>query len=122
MSYNIAVVGATGAVGREMLQTLFERKFPIKNIFALASKSSVGKEVSFGDDKILKVSSVDDFNFEKADIALFSAGSDIAKKFGPKAGVKGCIVIDNSSCFRMDDKVPLIVQYFLQMFPNILFH
>ena len=109
MSYNVAVVGATGAVGREMLQTLFERKFPVKNIFALASRSSVGKEVSFGDDKILKVSSVDDFNFEKADIALFSAGSDIAKKFGPKAGVKGCIVIDNSSCFRMDDKVPLIV-------------
>ena len=109
MSYNIAVVGATGAVGREMLQTLFERKFPVKNIFALASRSSVGKEVSFGDDKILKVSSVDDFNFEKADIALFSAGSDIAKKFGLKAGVKDCIVIDNSSCFRMDDKVPLIV-------------
>ena len=109
MSYNIAVVGATGAVGREMLQTLFERKFPVKNIFALASRSSVGKEVSFGDEKILKVSSVDDFNFEKADIALFSAGSDIAKKFGLKAGVKGCIVIDNSSCFRMDDKVPLIV-------------
>ena len=109
MAYNVAVVGATGAVGREMLQTLFERKFPVKNIFALASRSSVGKEVSFGDDKILKVSSVDDFNFEKADIALFSAGSDIAKKFGPKAGVKGCIVIDNSSCFRMDDKVPLIV-------------
>jgi len=109
MFYNIAVVGATGAVGREMLQTLFERKFPIKNIYALASRSSVGKEVSFGDNKILKVSSVDDFNFEKADIALFSAGSDIAKKFGPKAGEKGCIVIDNSSCFRMDDKVPLIV-------------
>ena len=109
MSYNIAVVGATGAVGREMLQTLFERKFPVKNIFALASRSSVGKEVSFGDNKILKVSSVDDFNFEKADIALFSAGSDIAKKFGPKAGAKGCIIIDNSSCFRMDDKVPLIV-------------
>ena len=109
MSYNVAVVGATGAVGREMLQTLFERKFPVKNIYALASRSSVGKEVSFGDDKILKVSSVDDFNFEKADIALFSAGSDIAKKFGPKAGAKGCIIIDNSSCFRMDDKVPLIV-------------
>ena len=78
MSYNVAVVGATGAVGREMLQTLFERKFPVKNIFALASRSSVGKEVSFGDDKILKVSSVDDFDFEKADIALFSAGSDLS--------------------------------------------
>ena len=109
MSYNVAVVGATGAVGREMLQTLFERKFPVKNIYALASRSSVGKEVSFGDDKILKVSAVDDFDFKKADIGLFSAGSDIAKKFGSKAGVKGCIVIDNSSCFRMDDKVPLIV-------------
>ena len=109
MSYNVAVVGATGAVGREMLQTLSDRKFPVKNIFALASRSSVGKEVSYGDDKILKVSSVDDFNFEKADIALFSAGSDIAKKFATKAAVKGCIVIDNSSWFRMDDKVPLIV-------------
>ena len=109
MAYNVAVVGATGAVGREMLQTLFERKFPIKNIYALASKSSIGKEVSYGDDKILKIKSVDDFNFEDVDIALFSAGSDIAKKFGPIAGKKGCIVIDNSSCFRMDDQVPLIV-------------
>ena len=109
MAYNVAVVGATGAVGREMLQTLFERKFPVKNIYALASKSSIGKEVSYGDDKVLKVKSVDDFNFENVDIALFSAGSNIAKKFGPVAGNKGCIVIDNSSCFRMDDEVPLIV-------------
>ena len=109
MAYNVAVVGATGAVGREMLQTLFERKFPIKDIYALASKSSIGKEVSYGDDKILKVKSVDDFNFENVDIALFSAGSNIAKKFGPVAGNKGCVVIDNSSCFRMDDQVPLIV-------------
>ena len=109
MAYNVAVVGATGAVGREMLQTLFERKFPIKNIYALASKSSIGKEVSYGDDKILKIKSVDDFNFEDVDIALFSAGSNIAKKFGLIAGKKGCIVIDNSSCFRMDDQVPLIV-------------
>ena len=109
MAYNVAVVGATGAVGREMLQTLFERKFPVKNIYALASKSSIGKEVSYGDDKVLKVKSVDDFNFDNVDIALFSAGSNIAKKFGPVAGNKGCIVIDNSSCFRMDDEVPLIV-------------
>ena len=101
MTYNIAVVGATGAVGREMLQTLFERKFPVKNVYALASKSSIGKEISFGDEKILKVESVDDFNFENVDIALFSAGSKIDKKFGPIAGNKGCIVIDNSSCFRM---------------------
>ena len=109
MTYNVAIVGATGAVGREMLQTLSERNFPVNNVYALASKSSMGKEVSFGDDKILKVKPVDDFNFENADIALFSAGSEIAKKFGPIAGKKGCIVIDNSSHFRMDDEVPLIV-------------
>jgi aspartate-semialdehyde dehydrogenase len=109
MTYNIAVVGATGAVGREMLQTLSERNFPLNNIYALASKSSIGREVSFGDEKILKVLSLEDFDFEKVDIALFSAGSDIAKKYGPVAGKTGCIVIDNSSCFRMDDDVPLIV-------------
>ncbi|MDC1356305.1 aspartate-semialdehyde dehydrogenase [Pseudomonadota bacterium] len=109
MTYNIAVVGATGAVGREMLQTLSERNFPLNNIYALASKSSIGREVSFGDDKILKVLSLEDFDFEKVDIALFSAGSDIAKKYGPIVGKTGCIVIDNSSCFRMDDEVPLIV-------------
>jgi len=109
MTYNIAVVGATGAVGREMLQTLSERNFPINNIYALASKASIGREVSFGDDKILKVLPLDEFDFEKVDIALFSVGSDIAKKFGPIAGKKGCIVIDNSSCFRMDENVPLIV-------------
>jgi aspartate-semialdehyde dehydrogenase len=109
MTYNIAVVGATGAVGREMLQTLSERNFPLNNIYALASKSSIGREVSFGDDKILKVLSLEDFDFEKVDIALFSAGSDIAKKYGPVVGKTGCIVIDNSSCFRMDDEVPLIV-------------
>ena len=109
MTYNIAVVGATGAVGREMLQTLSERNFPLNNIYALASKSSIGREVSFGDEKILKVLSLEDFDFEKVDIALFSAGSDIAKKYGPIVGKTGCIVIDNSSCFRMDDDVPLIV-------------
>ncbi len=109
MTYNIAVVGATGAVGREMLQTLSERNFPINNIHALASKSSMGKEVSFGDNKVLKIKPVDDFNFEDVDIALFSAGSEVAKKFGLIAGKKGCIVIDNSSYFRMDDEVPLIV-------------
>ena len=109
MTYNIAVVGATGAVGREMLQTLSERNFPLNNIYALASKSSIGREVSFGDEKILKVLSLEDFDFEKVDIALFSAGSDIAKKYGPIVGKTGCIVIDNSSCFRMDDEVPLIV-------------
>ena len=109
MTYNIAVVGATGAVGREMLQTLSERNFPINNIYALASKASIGREVSFGDDKIIKVLPLDEFDFDKVDIALFSVGSDVAKKFAPIAGKKGCIVIDNSSCFRMDKDVPLIV-------------
>ena len=108
MSYNVAVLGATGAVGHEMLTILEERNFPIENIYALASKRSVGKEVSFGD-KILKVENVDDFDFSNADIALFSAGSDVSKKWAPIAGEKGCIVIDNTSYFRMDPDVPLII-------------
>ena len=109
MSNNVAIVGATGAVGREMLEILSYRKFPVNKIFALASRSSMGREVSFGENEILKVESLDDFDFSKADVALFSAGSDIAKKYGVKAGEKNCIVIDNSSCFRMDPDVPLIV-------------
>ena len=78
MSYNIAIVGSTGAVGREMLETLSYRNFPCKNVYALASKSSLGKEVSFGEDKILKVQALEDFDFSKADIALFSAGSSVS--------------------------------------------
>ena len=109
MTYDIAIVGATGAVGREMLQTLFERKFPIRHIHALASKSSLGKEVSFGDTKTLKIQDVEDFNFSKTSIALFSAGAAVAKKYGQRAADKGCVVIDNSSCFRMEKDVPLIV-------------
>ena len=109
MNYNIAIVGSTGAVGREMLETLSYRKFPCKNVYALASKSSLGKEVSFGEDKVLKVQALEDFDFSKADIALFSAGSDVSKKFAPIAGKNKCIVIDNSSFFRMDKDVPLIV-------------
>ena len=109
MSYNIAIVGSTGAVGREMLETLSYRKFPCKNVYALASKSSLGKEVSFGEDKVLKVEALEDFDFSKADIALFSAGSVVSKKFAPIAGKNKCIVIDNSSFFRMDKDVPLIV-------------
>ena len=106
MSYNIAIVGSTGAVGREMLETLSYRKFPCKNVYALASKSSLGKEVSFGEDKVLKVQALEDFDFSKADIALFSAGSDVSKKFAPIAGKNKCIVVDNSSFFRMDKDVP----------------
>ena len=109
MKYNVAVVGATGAVGREILQILDERRFPINNIFAVASSNSAGKEISFGDQKTLKIQSLDKFNFDDIDIALFSAGGDIAKMYAPKIAKKGCIVIDNSSAFRTERNVPLIV-------------
>ena len=108
MGYNIAVLGATGAVGHEMLTILEERNFPIEHVYALASKRSVGKEVSFGD-KVLKVEDVENFDFSSVDIALFSAGSDVSEKWAPIAGDKGCIVIDNTSHFRMDPDVPLII-------------
>ncbi|MBL6605997.1 MAG: aspartate-semialdehyde dehydrogenase [Alphaproteobacteria bacterium] len=109
MGYRVAVVGVTGAVGREMLQTLAERKFPADKVYALASSNSSGKEVSYGENTTLKIESLDKFDFTQADIALFSAGGDVSKKFGPIAGEAGCIVIDNSSAFRMDEDVPLIV-------------
>ena len=109
MSYNVAVVGATGAVGREMLQTLAERKFPAAKVYALASSKSAGRELSYGEDDVIRVQALDSFDFSTADIALFSAGGETAKTFGSKAGDAGCIVIDNSSAFRMDDNVPLIV-------------
>ena len=109
MGYDVAVVGATGAVGREMLQTLSERDFPINNIYALASRSSVGKEISYGENKVLKIINLEEFDFSKVSIALFSAGSETAKKYAPIAGQKGCVSIDNSSCFRMEKDVPLIV-------------
>ena len=109
MGLRVAVAGATGAVGREMLRTLAERNFPAEKIFALASSSSVGKEISYGDDETLSVVALDKFDFTQADIALFSAGGDMSKKFAPIAGAAGCIVIDNSSAFRMDEDVPLIV-------------
>ncbi|MFZ9135370.1 MAG: aspartate-semialdehyde dehydrogenase, partial [Candidatus Puniceispirillaceae bacterium] len=109
MGYKVAVVGATGAVGREMLQTLAERNFPADKIYALASSKSVGKEVSYGEDQIVTIQALDKFDFATADIALFSAGGDTAKAYAPKAGAAGCVVIDNSSAFRMDSDVPLIV-------------
>ena len=109
MRYRVAVVGATGAVGREMLQTLAERNFPADKVTALASSRSAGREVSYGEDEVLTIGSLDKFDFADADIALFSAGGDTAKDVAPKAGAAGCIVIDNSSAFRMDDDVPLIV-------------
>lgn len=109
MGYRVAVVGATGAVGREMLKTLAERHFPADEVIALASSKSAGREVSYGEDDIVKVQPLDKFDFANADIALFSAGGSISQEYGPKAGAAGCIVIDNSSAFRMADDVPLIV-------------
>ena len=109
MSYKIAVVGATGNVGREILQTLSDRKFPAKEVVALASSASIGREVSFGDTEILKVKSLADFDFSDTDIALFSPGGKISAEYAPKAAAAGCVVIDNTSHFRMDEDVPLVV-------------
>ena len=109
MGYKLAVVGATGNVGREMLQTLSEREFPADEVVALASSASLGKEVSFGEEKVLKAVNLEHFDFEGTDIALFSAGSAVADVHGPRAAEAGCIVIDNSSRFRMDPDVPLVV-------------
>jgi aspartate-semialdehyde dehydrogenase len=109
MTYKVAVVGATGNVGREMLNLLSEREFPVSEIYAVASARSAGREISFGDDQALKVQSLDKFNFKGVDIVLASAGSKISKEFAPDAVKKGAIIIDNSSCFRMEKDVPLVV-------------
>jgi aspartate-semialdehyde dehydrogenase len=109
MSYKVAVVGATGNVGREMLKTLSERDFPASEVYAVASARSAGKEVSFGEDKVLKVHALDDFDFKKTDIVLMSAGGKIAEQAAPRAAAAGAVVIDNSSHFRMDPDVPLVV-------------
>jgi aspartate-semialdehyde dehydrogenase len=107
--YKVAVVGATGNVGREMLQTLFERKFPVREVVALASSRSIGREVSFGEHKTLKVQSLEHYDFSDTDIALFSPGSAVSKQYAPIAAAVGCVVIDNTSQFRMDADIPLIV-------------
>ena len=108
MGYKVAVVGATGNVGREMLSILDERGFPADEVVALASRRSQGTEVSFGD-KTLKVKPLDQFDFAGTDICLMSAGGEISKQWSPKIGAQGCVVIDNSSAFRYDPDVPLIV-------------
>jgi aspartate-semialdehyde dehydrogenase len=108
-SFNVAVVGATGNVGRELLNILDERNFPINEIHALASSRSIGREVSFGEDRILKVESLEDFDFAGTDIALFSPGAKVSAIHAPRAAAAGCVVIDNTSHFRMDPDVPLIV-------------
>jgi aspartate-semialdehyde dehydrogenase len=108
MAVKVAVVGATGNVGREMLNILDERIFPADEVVALASTRSVGKEAFLGD-KTLKVKALDTFDFAEVDIALFSAGGDVSRQWAPVAAEAGCVVIDNSSAFRMDPDVPLVV-------------
>ena len=108
MSYRVAVVGATGNVGREMLNILAERQFPTTEVVCLASRRSVGKEVTYGE-TTLKVQALEDFDFSTTDIVFMSAGGDVSKEWGPKIGAQGPVVIDNSSAFRMDPDVPLIV-------------
>ena len=108
MEVNVAVVGATGNVGQEMLAILEERLFPAKEVFALASRKSIGREVSYGD-RTLKCRDLETFDFSKVDIVLMAAGGSVAKEWAPKIAKAGAIVIDNSSHFRMDPDVPLIV-------------
>ncbi|MFQ5982325.1 MAG: aspartate-semialdehyde dehydrogenase, partial [Woeseiaceae bacterium] len=107
-SFDIAVVGATGLVGESMLEILAERDFPVGNVYALASERSIGKEVDFGERK-LKVASLAEFDFSKTQIGLFSAGASVSDEYAPKAAELGCVVIDNTSRFRYEDDVPLVV-------------
>jgi len=108
MGYRVAVVGATGAVGREMLNVLSERKFPVSELIALASARSQGQELSFGDKRV-KAQNLENFDFKGVDFALMSAGSAISKEYGEKIGATGCLVVDNSSFWRYHSDVPLIV-------------
>ena len=106
--YNIAIVGATGNVGRELLTLLYERDFPVNEIFAVASSRSKGKEITFGNKKLITYD-IEEFDFSKADIGLFSPGASVSKVYAPIAAEQGCIVIDNTSYFRMEPDVPLVV-------------
>ena len=106
--FDIAVVGATGVVGEAMLEVLSERKFPVGNIHALASERSVGKTVEFGG-RELSVEDLAEFDFSKVQIGLFSAGGSISAEYAPQAAAAGCVVIDNTSHFRYDDDIPLVV-------------
>ncbi|HUF86852.1 MAG TPA: aspartate-semialdehyde dehydrogenase [Thermohalobaculum sp.] len=108
MGYRVAVVGATGNVGREMLNILAEREFPADEVIALASRRSLGSEVSYGDE-ILKTRDLDTFDFKGTDIALFAIGSEPTKVYAPRAAKAGAVVIDNSSLYRYDADVPLVV-------------
>ena len=109
MGYRVAVVGATGAVGREMLKTLTERNFPVDEVAAVASGRSAGAEVSFGEKTVLKVRNLETFDFRGWDIGLFSPGASVSAIHAPRAAEAGCVVIDNTSQFRMDPDIPLVV-------------
>ena len=109
MGFKVAVVGATGVVGREMLNILAERDFPASEVYAVASERSLGSEVSFGEDEVLKVRDLDKFDFKGVDIGLFSPGAKVSAVHAPRAAKAGCVVIDNTSQFRMDPDVPLVV-------------
>lgn len=107
--YNIAVIGATGNVGREVLAILAERNFPVGTMHAVASRESLGKKVSFGEKDVLQIQTIDNINFQDVDIAFFAAGSEVSKNYAQSVAQQGCIVIDKSSYFRMNSKVPLVV-------------
>lgn len=109
MGFKVAVVGATGNVGREMMQTMVERDFPADEVVALASSRSVGKDVSYGDDKTLKCQDLATFDFTGTDIVLSSPGASVSAEYSPKAAAAGAVVVDNTSHFRMDPDVPLVV-------------
>ncbi|GAW84837.1 aspartate-semialdehyde dehydrogenase [Bathymodiolus platifrons methanotrophic gill symbiont] len=106
--YNVAIVGATGAVGEAMISILEQRKFPVENVYALASERSAGKRIPFNGGALV-VQDLAKFDFSKADIGLFSAGASLSEEYAPKAAAAGCIVIDNTSQFRYDDDIPLVI-------------
>jgi len=107
-TFDVAVVGATGVVGEAMLEILAERSFPADKVYALASEQSVGKGIQYGN-KMLRVKNLEDFDFSSVKIGLFSAGASVSEKYAPKAAAAGCVVVDNTSYFRYDDDVPLVI-------------
>src|SRR5689334_22792143 len=107
-SFRVAVVGATGLVGETMIKVLEERDFPVAELYPLASNRSLGKDVDFRG-KSYPVTDLADFDFSQADIGLFSAGAEVSREFAPKAAAAGCVVIDNTSEFRYQDDIPLVV-------------
>ena len=109
MTYRVAIVGATGAVGRELLKILAERKFPVSEVVALASPRSAGQQVSFGDNQVLTVRNLETYDFADTDLGLFSPGAAVSAIHAPRAAAQGCVVIDNTSQFRMEPGVPLVV-------------